>query len=247
MLNLQTYLGNGSVYISTFVHYWQFILPFSLALMFGSRFIPKFIIILTGFVIGFSFIYPYLLTITYFNNMIVKNPSLALPIQVIIGIVSAAAFWGLFKILGFLGGFLILGFLGKTLFEVLLKNNVSLQQSIAKLPISIQTFGWLIFIGFGVIGGIIVLKKTDEAIQFLSIVVGSALVSFYTIYGIEILTKSGNILRILANSPKSGEIISLSKEEMVTFLIFTLVYIFIVYYLSAKALRKRENLREKNL
>jgi hypothetical protein len=187
--DIQTYLSNAPVYISSLIKNWFYILPFSLALMFGSRFIPKFLIIVTGFVIGFSLIFPYLLTIQHFNDFITKNPSLSLPIQVIIGVVSAAAFWGLFKMLGFLGGFLILGFLGKALFDIIVKNNSSLNNLISGLSIPSQTVSWLVFIGFGIVGGIIVLKKTEEAIEFLSILVGSALAAFYSVYYFEYLTK----------------------------------------------------------
>jgi hypothetical protein len=225
----------------------MFILPFSLALMFGSRFIPKFIIILTGFVIGFSFIYPYLLTVNAFNEFIIKQPNFALPIQVIIAVISAAAFWGLFKILGFLGGFLILGFLSKTLFEIIMKNSQSLQASVSNLPISAQTLGWLVFIGFGIIGGIIVLKKTDEAIQFLSMLVGAVLTSFYTLYAIEVVSKMGNLIRILSQSDQSKEMLSLTNQEMVIFLVFIFIYIFLVYYLTNRAMKRRTKVRESNL
>ena len=244
MNNVQDYLSQSAVYMSTFVKYWYFIFPLSLALMFGSRFMPKFIIIVTGFIIGFSFIFPYLLTINSFSSFITKTPSLSLPIQVIISIITAAAFWGLFKILGFLGGFLILGFLGKALFDMVDKNNVSLQNLVAKTSISPQTFGWLVFIGFGVIGGIIVLRKTDETIQFLSILVGSVLTAFYSLYYFEVLTKMGNMVSILKNASNNGkvkEIISLSSKEMSVFLVLTVVYIFIVYYLTSKAKNRKSN------
>ncbi len=245
--NIQVYLANSALYMKTFVKYWTLILPLSLALMFGSRFIPKFIIILTGFVIGFSFIYPYLLTLNYFNDFIAKQPNMALPIQIIVAIVSAAAFWGLFKILGFLGGFLILGFLSKTLFEIIMNNNQSLQTTISNLSLTPQTVGWLVFIGFGIVGGIIVLKKTEEAIQFLSILVGAVLTSFYTLYAFELVSKTGNIIKILSQSDKSKVIFSLTNEEMLIFLVFTLIYISIVYYTTNRIARRRANAKESNL
>ncbi len=249
MAELQTYLLNSSPYMKTFIQNWYFILPLSLALMFGYKFMPKIIIILTGFVVGFSFLYPYLLSFSSFSDFIEKAPSMALPVQVVLGVVSAAAFWGLFKMLGFLGGFLILGFLAKAAFDIVVNNNSSLQNAILKLPISIQTFGWLVFIAFGIIGGIIVLKKTDEAIQFLSVLVGSALTAFYTLYEIEIFTSKGNIVKIL-NLPKKPDLKtlpSLSQKEILLFLFLTLIYIFVVYYVSTKMAKSAGKRKEQHL
>ncbi|RKX54160.1 MAG: hypothetical protein DRP50_04790 [Thermotoga sp.] len=200
---------------------------------------PKLIMALLGFVVGFSMLFPYINSFNVVSQFLEKNPNLVLPTQILCGVIIAGAFLSLIKIVGFIAGFLISGFLIKAIFDIVLQNNLASQQAIENLPVNPNTLGWLIFIGVGVIGGIIASRKTEFAIGLLSMILGAFLTAFYTLYGIEVLTKFGNLKAFM--NGKSSNLSTISSTELAVFLGVAFVYFFLVYWLS----HRKEKIKEE--
>ncbi|HPE69845.1 MAG TPA: hypothetical protein P5560_10695 [Thermotogota bacterium] len=211
-------------FISLAVSYWYILLPVSLAMIFGSRWFPKFALVLAGFFGGAFFLYPTLSQIQFLQDFIKSNPNSEMLLVLIVGIVCAIALLFLLKIFFFLAG-LALGFvIGQWLWGLFLQ--LPGLNTLANSTPGVIAYGPIIAGGvFGLLLGFYAFFKQDEVVSFFSTIIGSLILGTFSIYGLSLLKPEwfGNFNPDAATQ----EIVSLPPVTMVIFLVIVLVLVFL--------------------
>jgi hypothetical protein len=162
--------------------YWYIALPFSVALLFASKWFPKVLIAALGFVGGMFFLMPVLKSIPAINDFIGTNPSLDLPIAIITGIVCAVVILVLFKFVFFLGGLLIGFFIGVWVWNI--ASPWVLDQIRAQTP-GFEIPSWVVWVFAGIIAlliGIFAIVSHEKTVSFLSLLTGSLILDFFLLH-----------------------------------------------------------------
>lgn len=160
------------------VDIWYISLPVGVFLVLAAKYVEKLAIFLAGFVLGIIVIFP--LTEKYIYPFLKLESSkidstTSMIIMIVIGIITAALCYALYRSFVFILGAL----LGFALSYYLLNLLVNLMKLDERIPL--EYLGWGIIIAsiiIALIGGITALKRETEVVMLFSIIVGSALTSF---------------------------------------------------------------------
>jgi len=212
------------------ITYWYIALPFSIALLFASRWFPKVLIAALGFVGGLFFLMPLLKTIPAVNELLVSNPSLDLPIALFVGVICAVVTLGLFKFVFFLGGVLIGFFIGVWLWNIAnpwIIDQIRLQTPGFEIP---QWTVWVFAGVFALIVGIFAILSHEKTVSFLSILSGALILDFYLLF---LLGQSNPGLFGMITKPSgANEAPALTTNGILVFVGALLVLMFIGYRFS---------------
>ncbi|HNR63767.1 MAG TPA: hypothetical protein PKM99_05745 [Thermotogota bacterium] len=210
--------------------YWYIALPFSVALLFASRWFPKVLIAALGFVGGMFFLMPLLKTIPAVNDLLAGNPSLDLPIAILVGVICAVVILGLFKFVFFLGGLLIGFFIGVWIWNV--ANPWIIDQIRTQTP-GFDMPQWIVWVFAGVFAifiGIFAIVSHEKTVSFLSILSGALILDFYLLHFLG--NFNADLFGTITKPSGAEEIPALTTIGLLVFVAALLILMFIGYRFS---------------
>lgn len=202
------------------------LLPLAFFLNFLTKFSSKFSIFLIGFYGSYSLLIPYLLKIEQVNNLIQEYSDFKIFIFFIISFIFGMIFYSIVKIAMSVGGFVIGGLLGYNLGNFLISSNYDYLE---KLPFDQEYIPWMAFILIGVILALLISKNYSKIIAGISVIFGSILLSFYSIYLLEKYVG----LEIGGNTLLSG-LKNVSDMEFYGLMIGFIIYLGLGFYTLKK-------------
>jgi len=169
-------------YYDTLVSSIWILLPLAFFLNFLTKFSSKFSIFLIGFYGSYSLLIPYLLKIEQVNNFIYEYADFKFFIFFIISFIFGLIFYSIVKMALSVGGFILGGILGYNLGNFLISSNYDYLEN---LPFNQEYIPWIIFVVLGAILALLISKNYNKIITGISVIFGSALLSFYSIFLLE--------------------------------------------------------------
>lgn len=169
-------------YYDTLVSSIWVLLPLAFFLNFLTKFSSKFSIFLIGFYGSYSLLIPYLLKIEQINDLVYKYADFKFFIFFIISFIFGLIFYSIVKIAMSVGGFILGGILGYNLGNFLISSNYDYLE---KLPFDQEYVPWIIFVILGAVLALLISKNYNKIITGISVVFGSLLLSFYSVYLLE--------------------------------------------------------------
>ncbi|TGG87022.1 hypothetical protein [Geotoga petraea] len=224
--NIQEFTSFIYNYYDTLIASIWILLPLAFFLNFLTRFSSKVSIFLIGFYGSYSLLIPYLLKIEQVNNLIQEYADFKVFIFFIISFIFGMIFYSIVKIAMSLGGFILGGLLGYNLGNFLISSNY---EYLEQLPFDQEVLPWIGFIVIGAILALVISKNYNKIISGISILFGSVLLSFYTIY---ILEKFVGLE--LGGNQLLNELKNISDVEFYSLIIGFIIYAGLGFY----ALRK---------
>jgi hypothetical protein len=137
---------------------------------------------LIGFYGSYSLLIPYLLKIEQVNNLIQDYADFKFFIFFIISFIFGLIFYSIVKIAMSVGGFIIGGILGYNLGNFLISSNYDYLEN---LPFDQEFIPWIIFVVIGAVLALLISKNYNKIISGISVIFGSVLLSFYSVYLLE--------------------------------------------------------------
>ena len=169
-------------YYDTLIASIWILLPLAFFLNFLTKFSSKFSIFLIGFYGSYSLLIPYLLKLEQVNNLIQDYADFKFFIFFIISFIFGLIFYSIVKIAMSVGGFIIGGILGYNLGNFLISSNYDYLE---KLPFDQEYIPWIVFVVIGAILALLISKNYSKIISGISVIFGSVLLSFYSVYLLE--------------------------------------------------------------
>jgi hypothetical protein len=202
------------------------LLPLAFFLNFLTKFSSKFSIFLIGFYGSYSLLIPYLLKIEQVNNLIQDYADFKIFIFFIISFIFGMIFYSIVKIAMSVGGFVIGGLLGYNLGNFLISSNYDYLE---KLPFDQEYIPWIIFVIIGAILALLISKNYSKIIAGISVIFGSVLLSFYSVYLLEKYVG----LEIGGNTLLNG-LKNVSEMEFYVLIIGFIIYLGLGFYTLKK-------------
>jgi hypothetical protein len=181
---------------------------------------------LIGFYGSYSLLIPYLLKIEQVNNLIQDYADFKIFIFFIISFIFGMIFYSIVKIAMSVGGFVIGGLLGYNLGNFLISSNYDYLE---KLPFDQEYIPWIIFVIIGAILALLISKNYSKIIAGISVIFGSVLLSFYSVYLLEKYVG----LEIGGNTLLNG-LKNVSEMEFYVLIIGFIIYLGLGFYTLKK-------------
>ncbi|OOC43482.1 hypothetical protein [Thermosipho sp. 1074] len=158
-------MENLQFYLKPLFEYWYYSLISGVFLLFAAKFVEKIAIAVLGFLLGINMIFPVVVEkVPQLNEVLSNYYQIAM---IVVGIITAAVLYALYKSITFIFGFGIVGILGYYLTDIVLKY-LNLNINFDPTYIAIGTG-----LVFGILGGIVTYKKSSEVIGILSVLIGA--------------------------------------------------------------------------
>lgn len=149
--------------------YWYLSLPIGFFMIFGARYMEKIGMALLGFLLGINFVFPMLYEKIPAMQEYLAQENYKIIAMVVVGIITAALIYALYKFVVFIAGFLLLGAIGYYGFQLIVQYLDVVERIPYYTMITIVVAAVL-----GVIGGFAAFKKSEDTIVILSVIVGAA-------------------------------------------------------------------------
>lgn len=175
-------MENANQYLWLLMQSWYVVIPICVFLIFAARFVEKISVSLFGFLLGGFVVYPMLYDrFEKFREWVTGSELTQYVAFFVLGIICAIALYVLFKVFVFLVGFFVgggvvyylLDFLIKR-FDVLSKTNQFIQQNWFVIMLGICA-------AFGIITGLLAVRKSSSVIAILSLLAASVILSIEAI------------------------------------------------------------------
>ncbi|WP_041083396.1 hypothetical protein [Thermotoga profunda] len=182
MLSFEQLVENANQYLWLLMQSWYVVIPICVFLIFAARFVEKISVSLFGFLLGGFVVYPMLYDrFEKFREWVTGSELTQYVAFFVLGIICAIALYVLFKVFVFLVGFFVgggvvyylLDFLIKR-FDVLSKTNQFIQQNWFVIMLGICAV-------FGIITGLLAVRKSSSVIAILSLLAASVILSIEAI------------------------------------------------------------------
>lgn len=182
MLSFEQLVENANQYLWLLMQSWYVVIPICVFLIFAARFVEKISVSLFGFLLGGFVVYPMLYDrFEKFREWVTGSELTQYVAFFVLGIICAIALYVLFKVFVFLVGFFVgggvvyylLDFLIKR-FDVLSKTNQFIQQNWFVIMLGICA-------AFGIITGLLAVRKSSSVIAILSLLAASVILSIEAI------------------------------------------------------------------
>ncbi|RAO99471.1 hypothetical protein PW5551_02985 [Petrotoga sp. 9PW.55.5.1] len=206
------------------------LLPLSIFFLFFSKISSKVTIFLLGIYASYSIMIPYLLKIPFINDFIVSTGDFSFFVYLIFSLIFGFVFYHLVNLAFIVGGFLLGGLIGYSIGTFIISSN---GEWLNNLPFAASYIPWIVFAVLGVIISIIFSKNYESIISTLSIIFGSFILSFYTIFLLEKYTKI-----TLGNNSLLESLDQISQPEFYSIFISFIIYMVIGFYFSMRKNKK---------
>ncbi|GAB6190084.1 hypothetical protein JCM30566_18270 [Marinitoga arctica] len=218
----------------SYANSWYIILPISVISFLFAKKVSKIIFFIMGFISSYVFIIPYLLQFDFSKDLInqiseYKEISF-LVFSIIIGLLT----YSLFKSSAQIAGFILGGIVGFEISGIILKFYPEIFQKIEFLKTMDQSYiPWIFTIIFGLVISLLITKSFDNVVTILTIFIASTIAAFFSVYALEYSLT----LKIGTNSLLK-ENINISNNELITILVFSIIYIILGFKLNFKKSNK---------
>jgi membrane-associated PAP2 superfamily phosphatase len=173
---------------------------------------------------------PYLLKIPFINDFIVSTGDFSFFVYLIFSLIFGFVFYHLVNLAFIVGGFLLGGLIGYSIGSFIISSN---GEWLNNLPFAASYIPWIVFAVLGLIISIIFSKNYESIISTLSIIFGSFILSFYTIFLLEKYTKI-----TLGNNSLLESLDQISQPEFYSIFITFIIYMVIGFYFSMRKNKK---------
>jgi len=211
-----------SNYYDVLVSSWYILLPIAAFFVFFSRLSSKISIFLIGVYMSYTLLIPYAMKLEQAKDLLEQYADYKFMIFLVISIVFGIIFYSLVKVAMVISGFTMGGLLGFALGNFLVSSN---PEFLTKLPFDSSYISWIGLVAVGVIVAIIISKDFEKMIASLSVIFGSLMMSFYTLF----LLEKYSTLKIGDNSILIS-LESVSRPETITFLGCFIVYMALGFF-----------------
>ena len=211
-----------SNYYDVLVSSWYILLPIAAFFVFFSKLSSKISIFLIGVYMSYTILIPYAMKLEQAKDLLEQYADYKFMIFLVISIVFGIIFYSLVKVAMVISGFTMGGLLGFALGNFLVSSN---PEFLTKLPFDSSYISWIGLVAVGVIVAIIISKDFEKMIASLSVIFGSLMMSFYTLF----LLEKYSTLKIGDNSILIS-LESVSRPETITFLGCFIVYMALGFF-----------------
>ncbi|BBE30338.1 hypothetical protein OSSY52_04790 [Tepiditoga spiralis] len=211
-----------SNYYDVLISSWYVLFPIAAFFVFFSKLSSKISIFLIGMYMSYTILIPYAMKLEQIKNLLEKYTDYKFMIFLIVSIIFGIIFYSLVKVAIIISGFTMGGLLGFALGNFLVSSN---PEFLTKLPFDSSYIPWMGLVIIGLIVAFIISKDFEKMIAALSVIFGSLMMSFYTLF----LLEKYSSLKIGDNTILMS-LESISRPETITFLGCFIVYMAIGFF-----------------